>query len=78
MVEDKPSQPEMEQLLRALLLLTIAEREERDTPESGRRRTEVLLNDAGFSLSEIASLTGKPYETVKSAVRRSNAKKRGA
>ena len=61
-----------ELLLRALLLLAIADREERDAPVSARRRTELLLSDAGFSLHEIASFTGRPYETVKSTIRRAN------
>ena len=64
----------VEQLLRALLLLAIAEREEGDAPATDRRRTEVLLAEAGFSLQEIASLTGKPYETVKSRIRRARDK----
>jgi DNA-directed RNA polymerase specialized sigma24 family protein len=68
---------ETERLLHALLLLAIAEREEKDSREDSHRRTEVLLSDAGFSLQEIASLTGRPYDTVKSTIRRAN-EKRGA
>lgn len=63
-----------EQLLQALLLLAIADRDERAAPEGPRRRTEVLLNDAGFNLTNIAKLTGRPYESVKSAIRRAREK----
>lgn len=63
-----------QQLLQALLLVAIAEREERASPEGPRRRTEVLLNDAGFSLGNIAKMTGRPYESVKSTIRRAREK----
>lgn len=52
-----------------MLALLAADRDERvegTTP----RRTEIILDDAGFSAREIAQLTGKEYEAVRSSIRR--------
>jgi DNA-directed RNA polymerase specialized sigma24 family protein len=63
----------IEHLFTALLALIIADREERseDTPH---RKTEVVLADAGLGLSDIAALTGRKYESVKSTLRRSKSR----
>jgi IS30 family transposase len=37
------------------------------------KRTELVLADAGWSLTAIAALTGRNYETIKTAVRRARA-----
>jgi DNA-directed RNA polymerase specialized sigma24 family protein len=63
----------IEELLLAEVVLHIADREERASG-SQAVRTEVLLVDAGLSLSTAARLTGKNYETVKTAVRRARSK----
>lgn len=66
-------------MLLGMLALLAADRDERvegTTP----RRTEVILEDAGFSAREIAQLTGKEYEAVRSSLRRAKQapKKKGA
>jgi DNA-directed RNA polymerase specialized sigma24 family protein len=75
---------DLETAINALLALTVADREARvdDTP---LRRSELVLANAGLSYSQISRLTGRNYETVKTAVRRAreaeekatNAKKNG-
>jgi len=57
-------------VLRAMLALQIADREERTSDDGGRRGTEVVLDAVGFNYSEIASLTGQDKEAVRSTVRR--------
>lgn len=56
-------------LLRAMLALQIADRDER-LHGADPRRSEVVLADAGLTLTQIASITGRKYEAVKGAVRR--------
>lgn len=68
-----------ERVLFGMLALLAADRDERvegTTP----RRTEVILEDAGFSAREIAQLTGKEYEAVRSSLRRAKQapKRKGA
>jgi DNA-directed RNA polymerase specialized sigma24 family protein len=41
-----------------------------DRTEGQRRPTELILADVGLSLSEIATLTGRKYESVKTTIRR--------
>jgi DNA-directed RNA polymerase specialized sigma24 family protein len=53
-----------------ILAILIAEREDRLAKTDDPRRTEVVLADAGLSLSEIAMLTGRKYESVKTTIRR--------
>ncbi len=53
-----------------LLAIQIAEREERIGGDVSPRRTEAVLADAGLTLAEIAALTNKNYDTVKTTVRR--------
>ena len=70
---EKPleSAPPVDRVLLGMLALLAAERDERVegvTP----RRTELILTDAGFSAREIAQLTGKDYEAVRSSVRRAS------
>jgi DNA-directed RNA polymerase specialized sigma24 family protein len=57
-----------------MLALLVAEREERINDRSEPRKTEVILADAGLSIGEIASLTGKNYDTVKTTIRRGRKK----
>jgi DNA-directed RNA polymerase specialized sigma24 family protein len=71
-----PTATGSERVLLGMLALLAADRDERvegTTP----RRTEIILDDAGFSAREIAQLTGKEYEAVRSSIRRakSSAKK---
>lgn len=56
-------------LLRAMLALQIADRDAR-LAGTEAPRTELVLADLGFGLGEIASLTRRPYEGVKTTVRR--------
>lgn len=62
-----------EKALLGILALLAADRDER-VEKSTPRRTELILQDAGFSAREIAQLTGKDYEAVHSSLRRSNSK----
>jgi DNA-directed RNA polymerase specialized sigma24 family protein len=52
-----------------VLALLAAHRDERvdDLPP---RRSELVLADAGFTAQEIAKLTGRKYEAVRSSLRR--------
>jgi hypothetical protein len=61
-----------EQVLLGILALLAAERDER-VGGVMPRPTELILTDAGFSPREIAQLTGKEYEAVRSSVRRAGA-----
>ena len=60
----------VEKLLAGLLAVVVADRDDRLT-EGEPRRSELILAEAGFSIGEISALTGRKYETVKSALRRS-------
>ena len=62
----------IERLLAAVVALQVADREER-TESDPRHRSEVVLSDVGLNLNDIALLTRKKYETVKSTLRRSKA-----
>jgi DNA-directed RNA polymerase specialized sigma24 family protein len=57
--------------LAGILAVLAANREDRLNDRAEPRRTEVVLADAGLDYGEIATLTGKNYEAVKAAVRRS-------
>jgi DNA-directed RNA polymerase specialized sigma24 family protein len=63
------TQPDETTLLRAIVALQVAERQDRSSGEAGRP-SELLLADAGVSLTDIATLTGRKYETVKTTIRR--------
>lgn len=52
-----------------LLALLVAERDER-VEELPPRRSELVLADAGFTAQEIATLTGRNHEAVRSSLRR--------
>jgi DNA-directed RNA polymerase specialized sigma24 family protein len=67
-----------EQVLLGILALLAAERDER-VADATPRKTELILTDAGFSPREIAQLTGKEYEAVRSSIKRAgDAKKKPA
>jgi hypothetical protein len=63
------TQPDVTTLLRALVALQIAERQDRSGSDPGRP-SELVLADAGIGLPDIAALTGRKYEAVKATVRR--------
>ena len=63
-----------EAALAGVLALLVDERESRTKDDRSATRTEVLLSNAGLSITEIATLMGKNYDTVKTALRRSKAK----
>ena len=52
-----------------VLALLVAERDER-VAELPPRRSDWVLADAGFTAQEIAALTGRNYESVRSSLRR--------
>lgn len=64
--------------MRGVLALLAADRDERAENDSSVRRSELVLADAGLPPQAIADLTGKPKETIRSAVRRAEAKKANA
>jgi hypothetical protein len=55
----------------ATLALLVAEREEAVKRGDWEIPAELVLNRAGLSIGEIAHLTGRKYESVRSALRRS-------
>lgn len=59
--------------LTGLLALAAAARDDAVTAPEDRRRTEVVLSDAGLTLGQIAVVTGRKYETVKTTLRRAKA-----
>lgn len=50
--------------------MAVADRDDKLT-EGEPKRSELILAEAGFSIGEISALTGRKYEAVKSALRRS-------
>ena len=60
-----------------ILALLIDEREERTQGSKDAVRTEVLLASAGLSIEEIATVTGKKYDTVRMAITRGKKAKDG-
>jgi DNA-directed RNA polymerase specialized sigma24 family protein len=62
-------------LLRALVALQIADRQERIAGADDPRPTDVVLADAGLALGDIAQLTGRNYEAVKTTIRRARQSK---
>jgi len=67
---DKENGNPTDRLLSGVLAMLVAERDDR-LKDNEPRPSEVILADAGFTVAEIAALTGRKYETVKSALRRS-------
>ena len=62
-------QPDADRALRALVALLAADRDER-VDQKPPRKSEVVLGEAGFSAQDIAGLTGKNPEAVRSTIRR--------
>jgi DNA-directed RNA polymerase specialized sigma24 family protein len=61
-------------LLAGVLAMMIAEREERLEEGAEVLKTEVILENAGFSAGEISRLTGKNYEAVKKTLQRARSR----
>ncbi len=61
--------PTSNRVLLGVLALLAADRDDR-LDEVPPRRSEIVLADAGFSAQEIAKLTGRNYEAVRSSLRR--------
>lgn len=66
---DMAADDQIPTLLRALVALQIADRQER-LSDDAPRPTEVVLAEAGLALGDIADLTGRKYESVKTTIRR--------
>jgi DNA-directed RNA polymerase specialized sigma24 family protein len=60
---------ETSRIMLGMLVLLAADRDDR-VDESPPRRSELVLADAGFTAQEIAKLTGRKYEAVRSSLRR--------
>jgi DNA-directed RNA polymerase specialized sigma24 family protein len=71
----EPLQLNSDTALGGVLALLVADREERLNDKAQPRKTEVVLNDAGLTLGDVAKLTGKNYETVKKNVQNARKKK---
>ena len=59
--------------LLALVALAASYRDDLTTTPDDRRKTEVILSDVGLTLGQIAQVTGRKYETVKTTIRRARA-----
>ena len=68
---EEPVPIDLTSALRGLLALAAAQRDDPQTPADQRRKTEVILHDAGCSSQQIAVLTGKSYAAVVKALQRS-------
>jgi len=68
MADKVPKPLELEAGVTAVAALLVALRD--DAQGVSARPTEAVLADAGLSLAEIAQLTGRKYETVKTNLRR--------
>jgi DNA-directed RNA polymerase specialized sigma24 family protein len=55
--------------MRGMVALLAADRDDR-IDDGPPRRSEIVLADAGFSAQEIAKITGRNYEAVRSSLRR--------
>ena len=61
----------VESALSGILALLIDEREDRTRRDNGAVKTEVLLSQAGLSVEEIATVSGKKYDAVRMTIKRS-------
>ncbi len=68
-LESDGSELDAGRVMLGVLALLAADRDER-IDELTPRRSELVLADAGFSAREIAKLTGRDYEAVRSSLRR--------
>jgi DNA-directed RNA polymerase specialized sigma24 family protein len=59
-----------ESALAGMLALLIDEREDRTRDDKDAAKTEVLLAQAGLSIEDISTVTGKKYDTVRMAITR--------
>jgi DNA-directed RNA polymerase specialized sigma24 family protein len=66
-----------EKVMLGVLALLAADRDER-VEKASPRKSELVLADAGFTWQEIAGLTGKNPEAVRSLLRRASGKKGGS
>lgn len=64
------SEIELSDALAGLLAIASAMRDDAMVKPEERRKTEVILVDAGLSLAQVSRITGRKYETVKTTVRR--------
>lgn len=72
---DPKVQVSVERALTGILALMAASRDDANEGAStDRRPTEVILDDIGFTLSEISLVTGRKYETVRTTIRRQREK----
>jgi DNA-directed RNA polymerase specialized sigma24 family protein len=69
MSAERPPTTDTDRILLGILALLAADRDER-AEGTTLRRTEVILDTAGFSPREISQLLGREVEAVRSTVRR--------
>lgn len=63
-----------ESAMAGVLALLVDEREERAKGNKDAAKTEVLLANAGLSIEDIVSLTGKKPDAVRKAIQRGRTK----
>jgi hypothetical protein len=73
LLEGASNLPGTQLLLAGLLALTI-QRDFGEHDSSPGKRPEVVLADVGMTIGQIARLTGRNYETVKSTLRRARSR----
>ena len=62
--------PDEVTLLHCIVALLVDERERGLGAKGESRKTELVLSDAGMTTSQIASVLAKPFEAVKTTLRR--------
>ena len=60
----------LENAMAGILALLIDERDDRTQDDKDAVKTEVLLAQAGLSIEDISTVTGKKYDTVRMAITR--------
>jgi DNA-directed RNA polymerase specialized sigma24 family protein len=65
-----PPEITVEKLLVGLVALAAADRDTAFDTAAEPRRTDVVLNSVGWTIGEIAYVTGRKYEAVKATIRR--------
>jgi DNA-directed RNA polymerase specialized sigma24 family protein len=59
-----------DEALAGVLALLVAEREDRNSDDGEKRKTEVVLATAGLTAGQIAGLMGKKVGAVRKAIQR--------
>lgn len=63
-----------EAAMAGILAILVDDREERTKDDRTRRKTEVMLSNAGLSVEDIVALTGKTADAVRKTIQRGRKK----